>query len=1073
MKSETTTTLGSKLVNKNQFFAILTIATILSFEGSLQAQESSKKLTLNDLIEKAKNDAISSRLLQIEKNKTEVPVAQQIFSNESETDLKKIKPPKTNRIYSLNDKEEADYEKTLNLQMTELYKMTEKYRNSPNRGELWLRLGELYVEKAVIIENRRQLEYDQKLNLYLTGKLKEKPILDLSEAREYNKNAIQLYSWYIKDYPKDNKAPQALYFLGYNNFELDLYDLGTKYYSELIQNHKNSSYVDDAHFALAERDFEKENWTQAYKSYAHIIKNKTPQLYFISLYKAAWCLYRLGQTTKAIQYLDYIVKNSQTQNEESAKNGVKIDVSRLENDAVKDLALFLADLNDVDKGIQYFQNLKNKYTSESLERFGNYLSNNGNYEGARKVFKYLINKSPLDKKAFDYQHKIVQNYFFSKNIEEFKNELYLWLKSYNNLSAWYAKNQTDKEFVSQSDDKRESTLRKFILVQHQNAQKTLSRSASLAALDGYKVYFEEFGGWVKNSVEMRFFYAELLYDFKKYDEAVEQYLKTANSSPNTVYGEKSLMNALIALQKIMPSEDELQKNSEKTQDSTVLSQSLLRYIEASELFLKRYPKANNAAEVRFRIARLYFLTKNFKEAEQKFLVIIDQHPKSKYAQHAINLIIDIYTQKKDYDGLIVVSDKFLKNNIISESKQGDEIREIIEKAKFKKAQDLEANKRYLESAEMFSQFANNYTKSELAAPASFNAAVNYEKAEKLQLAIINYKKVIDSKTSATKSLKNESKRLLVKIYEQIGAFSEAAEIYSDLSKLDVPENLKISYTFNSAYMYETIDKTTEAIHHYESYLKLEKNTKEINKTYFKIAELYKKNKDHSLAIKYYQKYANSIESDLKLKVEAMYNIYQLSKTLNEKTNIESTLQLMKRLYSSMDIQQKKSTSVYLAKLELSLAESLYFDLKRINIPLQAEGQKIAISKKLESLNRLTDKLTQIVKYDSTEEIIQALYLLGVSNFHVAQSLSSVPVPESLNAEQKKQYLDEISKIISPFYKKADESFISAVAKGRDLRIHSKSYFDAYSYLALKYPNQYFQPITNLKIAPQIDGGIVK
>ena len=54
-----------------------------------------------------------------------------------------------------------------------------------------------------------------------TKKKGRTPKLNLKPARVYNRRAIKLYQLFLENFPKDNKADQALFFLGYNHFELD------------------------------------------------------------------------------------------------------------------------------------------------------------------------------------------------------------------------------------------------------------------------------------------------------------------------------------------------------------------------------------------------------------------------------------------------------------------------------------------------------------------------------------------------------------------------------------------------------------------------------------------------------------------------------------------------------------------------------------------------------------------------------------------------------------------------------------------------------------------------------------
>ena len=183
------------------------------------------------------------------------------FKSVSKYNLEDVKPPKSSELLrSAATGDLAEYERILNRQIDELYKLTQKFKSSENRGELWLRLAELYVEKSVLIDTRKQDEFDKKVKVFNEGKSKQRPVLDVRDARELNRKAIQLYEWFLKDFPSDGKVPQALFFLGFNNFELGQLEKGAAYYEKLLKAYPRSSFVGEAQFSLAEYYFENEKW---------------------------------------------------------------------------------------------------------------------------------------------------------------------------------------------------------------------------------------------------------------------------------------------------------------------------------------------------------------------------------------------------------------------------------------------------------------------------------------------------------------------------------------------------------------------------------------------------------------------------------------------------------------------------------------------------------------------------------------------------------------------------------------------------------------------------------------------
>jgi TolA-binding protein len=1043
----------SNLKYLNKTLTIVLIGVSFYSMQVLAQTAAKKKITLGDLIKKAKQESRGSKVNSLEKKSIALPFAQISFEEKKEVDLNEVKPPKLSEIYNYENIDQAAYEQTLNLQVEELYKLTQKFKSSSNRGELWLRLAELYVEKATILSHRKQLEYEKKSTDFQAGK-GAKPILDLSDAKDFNKKAIQLYDWFLRDFPSDPKVSQALFFLGYNNFELGNVAEGTKYYNQLNAQHPSSQFAGESHFAVAENLFENEKWAEAYKEYSFLLKDNTHNLHTIALYKASWCLYRLGKTEEGIKYLDYIVKSGRRAKVNDSVNGKKINMARLENEAVKDLVIFFADTGNTKRAITYFKNLNTKESKESIEKLAYYLSNKGNREASKYVFNDLIAQDVSSKKAFEYQHQIVQNYFFSKNSPEFKSELYKWITNYNAKSSWYNANKSDQNFIKKSNQTREKTLRNYILQQHQAAQNSRAMFSQKAADDGYKLYFQEFSN-SEMAGDMRFFYGELLYDMARYSDASSEYRAVVSLYPANQYIEKASQNILLAIEKSLPRDEDIQKRTGNSIVPIALDETIEKFIKSSNWYLQKYPKSDKAAEIKFRTGRLYYLTNNFNPAEKQFKEIVQQYPNTKYSEYSANLLLDIYNLKKDYVGLEKIGSELLADQSISNTKIGDDIRGVLEKASFKKAQNLESEKKYLESAKQFQFFAAQNAKSELVGMAYFNAGINFEKAGKNKEAVTNYIKVITLNNPQALVLKPKAKKLLAKLYQESGQFEEAAKLYSELAQVNTIDLQYDNYLYNSALMLEITGRNYEAIKEYENYLRVGKNKEENALVNFKIAELLRKNERLTDSLAAYRRFAEILHATVNKKIEAQYWIYELSRRLNIKIHAHSVEVKIRSLIAALPDTNNKSANTYLAKIKLAQAAEVFSELKAVYIPINSAQQKIAVDKKLELMSVLNELIGGVIRLDSAEELVSALYILGESNEHMAHEFSSVPVPTNLNDEQKKLYLVEIEKIITPFTNKSEESYKLAIERAIDLQVYNQAYSNAFMKMHKKYPEQFY------------------
>jgi cellulose synthase operon protein C len=1017
-----------------------------------------QKQTVGDLLKKVREDSRGGNIQAKEKEGTAVPNSQFNFKKNTNTNvnLGSVKPPRSSEIIkTAPGDDQAEYEKTLDLQIKELFRLTRKFSQSANRGEIWLRLAELYVEKASLVDSRKQDDFDRKLQLFQSGKTKVRPKLDVAEAREYNKKAIQLYEWFVRDFPSDSKIPQALFFLGYNHFELGQTKKGSEYYADLTKKYPRSPFVGEAYFALGEYDFENERWTEAYESYIQLVKDKKHRLHTFSLYKAGWCLYRLGKTEEGIKYLDFLVRLSQSSggNSDVSANRSRISNAKLESEALRDLVIFFTEMGNVQRAISYFNQFGGKDKNIYIERFAYYLADKGNRDGSRDTFKYLIKDDPRSKKAFEFQYQIVQNYFFAKNSPQFKEELYRWITDYKSDSTWAKTHSADKEFLKSTFDLREQTLRNYILQQHQTAQNSRGQFSQQSALDGYYLYFQEFAE-ATQAADMRFFYAELQYDMKKYDEAASNYTWVVENAPNSKFYKKASENLLLAIERGLPKDEELQKRVGDSIEPIAMDPRVEKFIKSALWYTEKFPQSEKDAEIKFRIGRLYYQTNNFGPAEKIFKEIVAKHgsKKNKYAEYSANLLLDMYSLKKDYAGLEKMGTELLANESIASSQIGGEIRGVIEKASFKRGQDLEIEKNYLESADQFQSFVLQNPTSDLISMALFNAGVNYERASKNQLAINNYNKLLQRKDKSADALKPKGKRLLAKLYQDAGMFEDSALLFRQIAAESPKDPLLSNYLFNAATMFEAIGRISDSISTYEEFIKVNKNISDNRDALFTIATLLRKSNRKQDSFVKYNDYVETTQISAQ-RIEALYWMSTMVRRSSDER--KDYINKINYGFARIPADQKERVRGFVAKVKFSEAEDLFQQLHAINIPADPAKQSAAVNSKLELVERLNKQLGAVIKLDSAEEIISALFLTGEMNAHMNHAFLKAPTPAGLNEERKKQYTDQIKKVAEPFAVKANESYKLAVDRGFELEVYTTAFRSAYEKMTLIDPVNYY------------------
>ncbi len=1005
----------------------LIISVALLLPPALAQDQKQDQKTVGELLRRIEKNTKKVQLKKTasalpEFQKTQVPKAQVPLNFQS------IRPPPRSRLYEAGTNE-AELQEVTDQGINQLYKLTRQFKNSPRRGELWLRLAELYVEKSRLIEFKIQTEHDKATRAYAEKKAPMPGKLDLGPAQEYNKKAIELYGYFLKDFPKDSKVDQALFFLGYNEFELGKEESGKKYYEQLVKQFPESPYIEESNFALGEYYFDHEKWKTALERYDEIAKNKHARLYSFALYKKAWCQYKLGDVKTALNSLEKVIRAGRGGKSDANAGGVsKI---RLAGEAQKDLVVFYAEGGDPRNAHAYFEDIVGpKQVFPMMESLAYHYVDIGNRPAARDTFKALIQERPLSPKAFDYQYRIVSLYSGELKNDTFKSELFSWIDNFGPGSEWYKANEKNQQLVTKSVALIETTLRNNILQNHQSAQNSHSPIAQKQAKEGYEIYFRTFKQGQRLD-EMHFFYAELLFDMKDYEKAAVHYTWVAENAPNSKYYEKACLNTILAWEKKLPKEEDLKKRVGTSLEPIAFEPSVKAFQVAADRYVGAYPKAENVPAIKYKMGALYYYHNQFDQALQVFNSIISQYPKSPYAKYAANLTLDIYNLKKDYGGVEQAAQNILKNDDLAHSEVGDQVKTILHRVEFKKAQEMENQKDYAGAAKSFEGFARANPKSDLGISAAYNSAVDYERAGDSNKALAMYGQVLASNDPAHEDSRKNARKFSAELYERTGQYEKAAGAFESYAKTNAKDKEALAFYYNAAVIRDGMNSYSKAIEDYEIYMD-KSRAPDRREALFLIAKMWERRGSTTKALDYYQKYVDSNPRNPAALVETIFTIADI---YNKRHNVKEADKWFQR---TVAVQRRVSSSdkpvgvSFAAEAKFHLVYHTYEELRQLHISSNPAKQAKSVQEKLAKLNQLKEQLKAVIAYDNGEMIVASLALIGQAYQHMAASIYAVPTPKGLDAESMKQYQAGVDKIARPFQQEAIKNYETAIQRGYEL-----------------------------------------
>ena len=981
-----------------------------------------------------KDGRSSSRDMDLTRNAVNLPSSMRL--QVPTRDMETVKPPRSNEFYEGASAKEKEYENLVDQEIRSLYTLSEQYRRSRSRGEIWLRLAERYVEKAQIIEFRLQSAYDKQSKD--ADKNRSKSRVDLRLAREYNRKAVQLYEWFVRDFPDDKKVDQALFFLGYNNFELGQPKKGEEYYLRLVRDFPDSVYVIESYFALGEYYFENEKWQQAFDNYNRVVASRKARLNTFALYKSAWSLYRLNRVRIALQTLEKVIKMSrQSEAQEAAAPGRKaVNRLRLGAEALKDYVPFYAEVGDFREARAEFQRVAQSeaLAYKMLEKLAYTFLDAGNRPAANFVFKQLISLNPLAERAADYQYQVILAYATS-DPRSFKKELEIWLDQFGAASKWATANAKNAKLLEDTLKLQETTVRNHVLQLHQTAQNSRATFSQQAAHEAYLQYFRYFLDSAQ-APEMKFFHAELLFDMRRFEEAARDYQWVVEKDPQGKYAEMATINTLLALEKDLPTPKQIEEKRGTSLNPIALDASVQRFEKAALKYMQDRPKGEKISDIRRRLGVLYYSYNHFDQAITLFEQILSNDPKSENAEIAGNLILDIYKLRNDMAGFADKGKQFLADPKIANTKFGQEVRSLMERATFLRAEKFSEGKRYGDSAKEFEEFSRNYKSSDLVLPARYKAAYNYEKAGDIGSALRMHALVLGTpaRDAKAQNIHNDSRNALARLYQQTGQLELAARQYQTFAQANRKDAKGMNAFFNAGVLYDALGNTNSAIQNYDEYYATNKKSDRFEALYLD-AEILRKRSRLRRAAPLYERYINEGGRNHEHLAAASF---WLAKEAQQSQKDGPARKWFQRCMDYHRTARKNAESVrYAAESRFELAQGTLFELRIIKFGRSDKTQAAAAGQIKMLRERYIKYMKDVIRYDYGPMIIAALSSTGKMFEQIARLFERVPTPAGIAGEDEKRFKELLQGQANGVRVEAKNSFKAAYDKSLELETYTE------------------------------------
>ena len=961
-------------------------------------------------------------------------------------------------------------------------------KDSPVEGdtkaEMLLRLADLYFEKGRYLYQGEmesyQAEFDKCFNTQ--GCSPDQVPQNHAESSSWQEKSVKLYKQILANYPQFARADEATFYLGQAlneianaNNDAKKKDEANVELTRLVKTYPDSRYIPDAYLLIGEYYFDKNEAMKALVAFQRASSYKDYDKYAFANYKLAWCWYNVGEYGKSIDTMKTVVDYSTKL--ESSGQSTRSNV-QLQEEALKDLVRFFADAGDLDEAYEYFNKLgKPELIRDMLKRLAATYFEQGKFEQAIQTYRRLITEAPQAPTAPDYQNEIIQCLTKMGKKEDTIAEIDRLRSTYGKNSAWARANASNTESIKTAGEFIEKNLRTVATNYQVEGKKLTGDAASktlLLAEGAYATYLEEFPD-SKYSYDMRYAYGELLYKLKKFDMAYDQYMKVVAIDPKGQHSKFCAESSIFAADEMVKKESKASGTGPDPGSKTAameLGEWEKKLLVALDQFSKLFPDDQKVRNIIYRSAYLLYNKNQFKEASDRFRVVIGMDPKSKEAEQAANLILDSFALVQDWANLKEVGKAFYDQAGLGSSDFKKEVYGIYENASLKLIEEAfkKSNDKAKGAADYWA-FYQEFPSSANADLALNNASVYHHDLGNTRDEMKVRHELVE-KFPKSKYYKDQVAALGFN-YESIADLDDAATWYEKLFVLDKAHTGASDAIYSAALFRAALGQWELAIKNYQQYVTAFPTKPNINGVNLEVAKIYEGHGKFAEASKIYLGYFTKPPANATLD-EQMFCRLQYGLMMDKIGQGAKVTQHWKDSLAWFEKAKIEAAKGGVKPGELSIEASgrMMFILAEpeyaayMAMKISGPGDKKLPQKQVDKMlkEQLVGKAKAITALEATyNKIIGAgagawglasLVRMGRAYEDLASSLLNSYVPTYLTVDQAEIYKMALEDKAYPATQRAAAAYQAALDKAFELSIYNDDTAEATRRLGVLAPDEY-------------------
>ncbi len=646
----------------------------------------------------------------------------------------------------------------------QLEALLKKYKGTTQEPDLLFRLAELYSRRAKTGRFVDLYRGEKTLAEILTPKLTEKG------AKAYLGQAISNYQTIQKRFSNYSAMDEVLFNMAFAHEQRGEPDQALRTFILILDKHPNSKLLPEAHMALGELYFQKQNYLESQKNYDKVQEWPKSPIAPIALYKSAWCSYNLKNTPEAIKKMERLLEQSRT----------RPLVSHVRSEARRDIALFYSEVGSPDLAISYFsKHLLENEVGQTVLDLSSIYERHGKLSEMDLVLAIFLKEYPEDSIAGDILLRRVQHLN-----EAHKSKLVIdMLKESSKLCKnenWKAKQKETTLFCGETYPNQ---LKDLVAEWWENWNKLKRSPDMISDLEFvFKEYlqFEPANKW---NVGVHMSVADFLFSKKDYKQSAFHYegvSKIEKLQPEILHN--ALYGAIVSLDRLV---------QESPKDVPLRQQ----IIGALNNYIVQCPKGDYIDDARYKKAFLFYEEKDYVQSLEWINKIDSKNANLKEKRE--DLLLEIHRSKKDYQALVDSSLLILK---ASTGERAKKIKDVYQAAQQSIIQDLVEKEKLNQAALKAKAFYEEHRPETKALDALHLAIELWEKLKQYRLAAENSEVLANEmKTLNKKSEAEQLSQHAVQLFLQLG----------DLARTQISLPLAIEYSQDNSKKRDSLELLAE------------------------------------------------------------------------------------------------------------------------------------------------------------------------------------------------------------------------------------------------------------------------